>query len=368
MAEKPKRNRGTGSVLLRGNTWWIQYCEFGEVHRESSGSDRKEDAESLLRKRLLAIEEGRYRKPVKYTVRDIVQRLFQKKENGELARAKSLKSDKERWTLHLEPVFGRVKAGHVTEDRLSAYVSARKVEKAAAGTINRELALLRRAFKIHHNIPCPKFPHLAEDNVRKGFLTDEQYTKLTVEAAKEGLWLRALLEVAATYGLRKGELLDLRVAQVDKATGRVWLEREQTKNGKARGFTLTATAKHLVFALLDGKKPTDHVFTRPDGKEVKDFRGSWDNICERAGVPGLLVHDLRRTAVRNMVRSGISDRVAMAISGHKTRSVFDRYNITSESDLDDAAAKMEQRKVTKSFDTISDTAAQQMVQSKNLSN
>jgi integrase len=82
-----------------------------------------------------------------------------------------------------------------------------------------------------------------------------------------------------------------------------------------------------------------HVFHRL-GIPLNDFRGSWDSACTRAGIPELQFHDLRRSGVRNLSRSGNPERVIMAITGHKTREMFDRYNIVSESDLTDAAERL----------------------------
>ena len=152
-----------------------------------------------------------------------------------------------------------------------------------------------------------------------------------------------MFEVAFTFGWRFSEVLNLRVEQVNVAGGTIRLYPGETKNDEGRVVVMTDRVRRLLEPCITGKNAGDYVFTRENGKRVKDFRGAWKKVCEKAGVPELLFHDLRRTAVRNMVRSSIPERVAMQISGHKTRSIFDRYNIVSERDLRDAARAMERR-------------------------
>ena len=85
------------------------------------------------------------------------------------------------------------------------------------------------------------------------------------------------------------------------------------------------------------------VFHR-DGRPIKDFRRAWKTACEAAGCPGRIPHDFRHTTVRNLIRAGVSDKVAMELTGHKTRSVFDRYDIANEADLREGVRKLGQMK------------------------
>ena len=151
--------------------------------------------------------------------------------------------------------------------------------------------------------------------------------------------VRPIALFAYNTGCRKSEILGLRWDQVDLLAGVVRLRQGETKNGEARVIPLVP---ELIASLTEGcasRGGCPWVFTR-SGERILDFRGAWDGACVRAGKPGALFHDLRRTGVRNLVRAGVSTTVAMAISGHKTDSVFRRYNITSEEDLTAAAMKL----------------------------
>lgn len=342
------RRRGTGCVYLRGKTYWCKYYRNGKAFAESTKQTDPEKAERFLQRRLAQVITATFVGPRVERIRvDALAEDFVREYriNGR----KSIDDAEARWKLHLKPVFGHMRAVQVSSDQLNKYVDDRQREKATNATINRELAALKRMFTIGSQTTPPKvnrlphFPHLEERNVRKGFVEDKQYAALAKACGEIGLWLRGLFECGYTYGWRVSELVGLRVEQVNVVDGTIRLNPGETKNDDARVVKMSTSVKLLLTALIADKSATDYVFTRDEGR-VKDFRGAWETVTTAAGTPDLLFHDLRRTAVRNMVRAGIPERVAMAISGHKTRAVFERYNIVSERDLDDAVRKLEDRR------------------------
>jgi integrase len=157
-------------------------------------------------------------------------------------------------------------------------------------------------------------------------------------------YLKPFVAFAYRTGWRRSEIENLTWAQVDLTEGIVRLEPGTTKNDQARTVYLDEELKSILNALWGARKyqkaDLPWVFLRKNS-QIGDFRFSWEKACEKIKMPGLLFHDCRRSAVRNMVRAGIPERVAMMISGHKTRSIFDRYNIVSDADLKRAAKQQE---------------------------
>jgi integrase len=255
--------------------------------------------------------------------------------------------------VHLRPAFGRIPILKFSTTHVHSYIAARKAEGRKNATINRELALLRRAFNLgaEHDPPkvrtVPRIRMLEENNVRQGFFEHAEYMALLKALPGE---LRPVLTFAYYTGCRKGEILSLRWSQVDLLEQVVRLEAGTTKNDEPRLIPLApdllAVLKMQSTERNERYPNCPWVFFR-DGERILDFRGSWEEACKTAKLwdadakkPTKLFHDLRRTGVRNLVRAGVPEAVAMRISGHKTRSVFDRYNIVSQSDLKRAAEQL----------------------------
>jgi integrase len=341
------RRKGTGYLYKQSGcaTFMLKYYRDGKCIREATGLTYYKAARQKLNQRLTQVADGTLPglRMERIRVDELVEDFLRDyRINGR----KSLGHAKARWRKHLAPFFSTLRVADVTSDVINRYVDQRMQEGAQNATINRELAALRRMFRLGYYatppkvLRLPKFQPLKENNVKKGFLEDDQYGKLAAATSK--LWLRALLEVYHTYGWRKSELLNLHVRQIDLRARTIRLDHGTTKNDDGREITMTDTVHTLLAQCVHGKGAADFVFTREDGKPVRDFRKAWRNLCAAAGVSGLLVHDMRRTGARNFRRAGIPESVIMKIGGWKTNSVFKRYDIVSQADCRDALQKLEQ--------------------------
>lgn len=335
---------GDGSVYLRGRRWWISYPTPGGQKKESTKQGDEDKARKMLKARLRTVATAGIVAPRADKV--VIGELLDDLLHDYRVNSKSIEWAEMVVEKHLRPAFGMTRAAGLGSDHIKRYVMARLAAGRKNATVNNELALLRRSLKLGSRNEPPKvlrvihIPKLEENNVRKGFLEVEQYKKLLAVASAD---LKPIIEFAYLTGCRRGEILGLRWSQFDATAGNVRLNPGETKNAEARTIPLTPGLKTL---LLRVKKERDeawpwaeYIFTRA-GQRILDFRGAWEAACSAAGLEGQLFHDLRRCGVRNLVRAGVPEKVAMTISGHKTRAVFDRYSIVSERDLDEAAAKL----------------------------
>lgn len=330
----------------RGNIWWIQYYGQGQLFRESTRSPLKSAATSLLKLREGEIGQGRppALKAERTTFEELAGLFLQ---DYQIDGRKTLQRAQE-LTATLRKTFGRFRACRITSEQIRNYIVRRQSEGVANGTINRELAALKRMFRLAGQqtppsvITTPHIPHLQEINVRQGFFTEDEYKVLRGILPDH---VKVPLIIAYWTGMRTGEVLRLQWNQLDFERGLLRLEPGTTKNNQGR---LVPLIKEVIEALWQWKQETLRHY--PTCAWVCHYRGErlrqiprkrWEKACDRAGLKVKLFHDLRRTAVRNMVRAGISERVAMAISGHKSRSVFDRYDIVTENDIFIAKDRLE---------------------------
>lgn len=355
----------TGSVFPRGRVWWIKFYYRRHPIRESSHSHDREDAERLLKRRMGDIATGKFigLSPERVRLSDLfadVRADYILNERHSIAHLKSR-------LRHLQPL-ARVRAADLTSHHIERYISRRQREDAGNATINRELQVLKRALTLALRCDPPKIARalhirlLPENNVRKGFLDDAEYLRLRNELPE---YLKPLFVVAYHLGNRLGELRRLRWDQVDLKRNQIRLNPGETKNMEGRVLPIYGEMPHwlqLQKSIRDTNVPSCPYVFQHGGKPIVDFRKAWKSSTRRAGLVGKLFHDLRRSTVRNMREAGIPENVAMKISGHKTRSVFERYNIVSDRDLKTAAEKMESRfrKSVKSLDKPERTAARRL--------
>lgn len=276
------RRSGGGTVYRQPGcaTWSIQYYKNGKRIREATGETDYAAARQTLNLRLGAVAKGEYiereRKPVQ--VSELFEDLVRDyRVNGR--KPKAIKNLVSRWERHLKEYFD-IEAQNVTTSLVKTYTDHRLVEGSRPANINRELAALRTAFRLGLRSTPPKLrmapyiPMLEENNRRTGFVEDAEFARLASNASE--LWLRLWLELAYTYAWRKGELLGLRLRQVNLVNRTIRLDPHMTKNREGREVAMTAKVAELLRPAIAGKRGEDHVLTRvvrgKPAEPVKDMR------------------------------------------------------------------------------------------------
>ena len=386
--------RGDGRIFRRHDSafYWCAYYLRGKQYRESTGETEPKKAANYLKRRLREVSAdvigakpfvGPQAERIKVScgVSAVLQRqadcdclccalerdytLRGKAGVKNLSNLKRVRAD-----------FAWYKASALTADQVDHYINERLKAGSAPASVNRVTQLLGQAFGLairqKRLTSAPYIRHLSEaGNVRQGFFSEADFNRLLPHLPS---YLEDFVRFAYLTGMRKGEIASLCWDDADGDTIR--LRAENAKNGEARTIPIEGD----LIALMERRRtarqvrkegsPTllaGHLFHR-DGEPIGDFRKAWATACVMAGLGrmvcpkcdgsvdagykceacreewaredlkyvGRIFHDFRRTAVRDMVRAGVPETVAMSISGHKTRSMFDRYNIHDERDQREA--------------------------------
>lgn len=345
----------SGSVYTRRGRWWIKYRWRGQEVRQSvarlldlpADQITEKMAKRVLDGRLREVGAGRYVGPKeeRLTVGELLDQYV-----ADL-RLRGVKAPDvvERRCRPVKAALGHLRAVDVTTSILKGYIAERLAGGLKPGTVSMgEIASLRAAFRMAKREQrlaiLPHFPMLKVRNARQGFVEPEQFELI---AARLPQIHRDVATFAYLTVRRIDEVLSLPWAWVDLRSGEIrWPD---TKNDEPLALPIMPQVLEILErrrkARLIGSRLSEWVFhaRRPTPLSPSGFSGAFREAAKSAGFPGLLPHDLRRSGLRNLMRSkGVTETVAMSISGHRSRSVFDRYNITSLEDQRRALLSVEE--------------------------
>jgi integrase len=330
--------RGDGRIFKRGENWWISFYVDGREQRETARTTDEAKAQKYLRAKLKEVHAHELdpSKPFitqhdrRRTVADLMDALkadFKirgKASSQNLSNIKRARAD-----------FGRLRATALTAEAVDQYMEKRLTDGDAEASINRVTQLLKQGFVLAE-LPAPRIRRLDESgNVRRGFFSESEIRRVMANLPSA---LADFTLFAWLTGMRKSEIASLRWEDVDGDCIR--LRAENAKNGNARLIPLEGELSKLMARRKVARQVKVNgnpvmlsalIFHR-EGEPIREFRKSWATACKKAGI-NRLFHDLRRSACRNMLAAGVSQVTAMALSGHKTDSMFRRYCIVSETDL-----------------------------------
>ena len=353
--------RGQGRIFKRPDSryLWCAYSHDGACYRESTRETDEAKARRYLRQRLRQCGADKlglkkFVSPQAEQVR--MSELFDALRMDMKLRGLRSYAAAGNHADHAAAAFGHYRVRDITPALVDRWVENQLAVEAgpSPSTINRRLQMLRQALQLAVDrgqlAAVPRIRKLSElGRERQGFFEKAEFQAVVEHLPDD---LQDFARFAYLTGWRKGSISSLQWADVDFQGRVVRLRPENDKTGSGQLLALEGELWDVIERRRALRTQNDsivlHVFHRA-GKPIGDFRKSWAAACEAAGLPagtkepgGKTFHDLRRTGVRNLIRAGVPERVAMSISGHKTRAVFDRYNIVSAEDMREAQAKLQE--------------------------
>jgi integrase len=371
---KPRSHTyGMGRIFRKVRTgvpygnWIVEYFVRGGQRRENSSSRDEQAALRLLKQRLAEVQSGRSPAAGAGTVTlgDLIDDLRDRYALEGRPNLKNVRSYRAAWAAVLDL---DMRAADLRTTALTGAALRWQAAQIAPASINKRMQFLRRALSLGASVTparvtmIPTFPpKLAEDNVREGWFADGTVAQLLAHIGARDPVVRDVLEWFFWTGMRPGAIRDLAWPSIDRQTWALRLVKKPRANkgkpkllplrGPLRAIIQRAWERRLAHAKATGVV-VEWVFWRVhdgpalaglapgDPVRVVDYRKLWTSACAAVGCVGMVPYDLRRTAVRNMLRAtGNDEATCMAITGHKTRAMIQRYNIGEAAELEMALAR-----------------------------
>jgi len=336
--------RGDGRVFLRGRIYWIEYSWRGKAYRESAETTDETTARKLLKQRLKDVEKPNFVGPKENrstldNMLEVIKASYARKKN------RSFASVEDRFR-HLKRHFEFHRVVDITAKRIGEYQLERLKEGAARASVNREVAYLRHGFRLMFQQQMislvPPITLLGGENVREGFLNIPDFEAAAAEIENEDT--RDIVRFLYYSAWRAGEARNLEWSKLDLHDWVIRLPRKSSKNKKPRTLVLVGDLREIIERRLEKRLPDCPFVFHRNGKQVKSFRKAFKSACKEVGLEGIIPHDMRRSGVRNLRRSGNDEHDCMEISGHETRAIFDRYDIVDEDDQRRALERQQEYK------------------------
>ncbi|NIS68731.1 MAG: tyrosine-type recombinase/integrase [Proteobacteria bacterium] len=322
------------AVRKLGKYYQIDYYVGGKRVREVlKGVTTKKDAEEIERERLRT-RTG----PIQFKkFKDLAEWFLT---HPDKQAKKTLDKDRERFNNHLLPYFGEAKPHDINSSMVDDYKVKRQRQFAANATINRELALLksilRFALKKGKVSRVPPIDLLSEDNIRQRFITEEEFEKVLSSLSIE---IVPVVKIAYHTAMRLGEILELRWKNVDLKR-RLFVFETEKSNGKQRAVALHPEILNLFKSIPRGFGKTP-IFNLKQNRVER----AWQRACREAKVKDAWIHDLRRTRATIWHKEeGLPQDLIMHMTGHRTDSMFRRYQIVSTEYVEKLAQKWSEEK------------------------